>query len=117
MILAEPNKYLEDQPCLVVAVYCATGLLESLHGYPKLKNDGYATLDSANRWIRQNLKVKKRIDYKRGSRPRLKDLHLDGKAIVLVLGHYVYVDHETYLSFFDCENTEVVTTWILKEEN
>lgn len=114
MIRELPNEYLRNEPCLVTALYCATGALDSPHGYPDLKAGGYATLQSANKWIRENLKVKRRIDYKRGERPKLKDLHLDGRAIVCVLGHYIFLDHELYLSFFDNDEDEVVSVWELK---
>ena len=119
MIRETPNDNLDNlanTPCLIVATACAVGGKENLRGYPVLKKDGYATLKSANKWIRQNLKIKKRTDYRRGERPKLKDLHLDGKAIVVVLGHYIYLDHERYWSFFDNENDDVVTTWEIKNE-
>ena len=115
MVREIPNYYLVDDPCLVTALYCATGLFESPRGYPELKADGYATLSSANKWIRQNLKIKKRTDYKRGERPKLRDLHLDGQAVVCVLGHYIFVDHEKYWSFFDNEDDDVVAVWELKD--
>ena len=114
MIRKTPNDYLADSPCLVTALYCATGLFESPHGYPNLKKDGYATLSAANKWIRENLDIKTRTDYKRGERPKLKDLHLDGQAVVCVLGHYIFLDHETYWSFFDNEDDDIVVVWILE---
>ena len=114
MIRETPNDDLTNTPCSVVALACAVGGKENLQGYPVLKKNGYATLASNNKWIRQNLKIKKRTDYKRGERPKLKDLHLDGKAIVVVLGHCIYLDHERYWSFFDNENDDVVTTWEIK---
>ena len=117
MIRETPNAYLESEPCLVTAVYCAMSLYNtSPHGFPKIRSDGYATLDAANRWIRDNLRIRKRIDFKRGERPKLKDLHLQDKAIVCVLGHYIFLDHETYWSFFDNEEDDVVAVWVLKEE-
>ena len=111
-----PNEIYADEPCLVVAVYCAyeKEMFKSATGYPDLKPNGYATLASANKWIREKLAVKKKIDYKRGERPKLKDLHLDGEAVVCVLGHYIYLDGETYWSFFDNEEDDVVTVWMLK---
>ena len=62
-----------------------------------------------------NLPIKKRINYKRGERPKLKDLHLLGKAIVCVYGHFVYLDHEAYWSFFNNEEDEVVSLWVIRE--
>ena len=102
-------------PCLVVAVACALGSPETVPEWPDLKANGHATLTVANRWVRACLPVEKRTDYRRGQRPKLGDLHLDGKAIVCVLGHYVFVDGESYWSFFDNENDDVVAVWRLKE--
>ena len=109
-----PNSNLYHIPCLITALYCATKSPDNLHGRPVLKPDGYATLTSANKWIRENLPIKKRTDFKRGERPKLKDLHFAGKAVVCVLGHYIYLEQETYWSFFDNENDDVVTIWELK---
>lgn len=111
MMRKVPKVYLANEPCLVTALCCATGSLDRLHGYPVLRKDGYATLASANKWIRANLKIRKRTDYKRGQRPKLKDLHLDGQAVVCVFGHYVFLDKETYWSFFENEEDEVVAVW------
>lgn len=117
MIRNEPQSALHGYPCSVVAVASALGRLPD--GTPeylqKLKADGYATLQIANRFIRDNLPVKKRTDYKRGQRPKLKDLHLDGQALVCVYGHMIYLDHESYWSFFANEEDDVVTVWLLKE--
>ena len=106
-----PPGILRGVPCSVVAVSCATG--GKMDGIPDLKDDGYCTLQSANRYIRAHLKVKKRIDFRRGLRPLLRDLHLDGRAIVCALGHFLYLDHETYWSFFKNSGDEVVAIWVL----
>lgn len=106
----KPNDTLRGKPCSIVAVSCALG--GKAKGKPTLK-DGYATLASANKYIRENLNVKKRTDFKRGQRPKLKDLHLDGKAVVCVLGHFLYLDHEDYWSYFNNENDPVVAMWEL----
>lgn len=111
-----PSGYLTNSPCLVVALRTALSPSRPV-GQPVLKNGAYATLASANKWIRENVVVKKRTNYKRGERPKLKDLHLDGLAIVCVLGHYIFLDHETYYSFFENEEDDVVTVWELEEED
>ena len=110
-----PPSYLNGYPCSVVAVACALGRMpDGVPGYlQKLKADGYAPLNTANRFIRDNLPIRKRIDYRRGQRPKLRDLHLDGKAIVCVYGHLIYLDHESYWSFFDNEKDDVVAVWII----
>lgn len=112
-----PDENLAESPCLVVALSNAAGSIDNLRGFPKLRPDGYATLAAANKWIRENLKIKKRTDYKRGERPKLKDLHLDGRAVVCVLGHYIFLDHEKYWSFFDNEEDEVVAVWEINTHN
>ena len=110
-----PPRYLEDYPCSLTAVACALGELpEGSEEYiESLKGDGYATLSQANKLIRSNLDIKKRVDYKRGSRPKLKDFHLEGCAVVCVLGHYLYVEDETYYSFYDNLMDDVVAVWLL----
>lgn len=112
----EPNKSLYSYPCSITAVSCAKGNNHLYIGnVPEhIGKDGYVTLKDANRYIRDSLHVKKRIDYKRGQRPLLNNLHIDGKAIICVLGHFLYADGETYYSFFDNENDEVVAVWLLK---
>lgn len=110
----DPRKELHGFPCLMVALSCAKGYL--ITDINDLKDDGYATLKVANKHIRQYLKIKKRYDYKRGQRPLLKDLHLDGKALVCVYGHLIYLEGETYWSFFENEEDEVVAVWVIAEE-
>lgn len=114
-----PPSDLNGLPCSVTAVSCVLGRIpEDTPVYlKKLKSDGYATLQTANRFIRDHLPVRKRIDYRRGERPKLRELHLDGKAVVCVYGHLIYVEGETYHSFFYNENDDVVAVWLLKEKN
>ena len=115
MIRVNPDSSLQGVACSIVAVSCALGHVPE--NLPALRKDGWATLNVADKFIREYLPVAKRINYKRGQRPRLKDLHLDGKAIVCVYGHLLYLDHEIYYSFFDNENDEVVAVWLLGERN
>lgn len=114
MIRIDPHSSLHGYACSIVAVSCALGHIPE--DLPTLRDDGWATLNVANKFIRAYLPVKKRTNYKRGERPLLKDLHLNGKAIVCVYGHLLYLDHEVYYSFFDNENDEVVAVWELKDE-
>lgn len=99
------------EPCSIVGIGCATGQHIT---FPTSYDNGYMTLRDMNKIIRQNCSVKKRIDYKRGERPLLKDLHIEGKALVCVYGHFIYIENENYWSFFDNENDEVVSVWILR---
>lgn len=114
MLRHEPDWRFRDFPCGLVAVSCAKGEA-ALSDIPSFGRDGYLTLAGANKFIRSNLRVRKRTDYKRGERPKLKDLHLDGKGIVCLFGHFVYVDREEYWSFFENKEDEVVAVWELKE--
>lgn len=109
-----PNEALRGVPCSIVAVSCATGV-EKAHGGIQLKSGGYATLAEMNKYVRSHLQVKRQVKYRRGERPKLKDLHLQGRGIVCVLGHYLYLDGETYYSFFKNSEDDVVCVWILKE--
>ena len=108
-----PNTKLAGRPCLVTALRCAMKGKTPV-GEPALKEGGYATLASADKWIRANLPVEKRINFRRGERPLLKNLHFDGQAVVCVLGHYIYLEGETYWSFFSNRNDEVVTLWKIR---
>lgn len=113
-----PRCDLYDKPCCITAVVCAAGtdnIVNNLEYLPS-RGKGYATLDAANKFIRANLHIKKTTKYRRSERPLLKDLHLDGKAVVCVRGHYLYLDHENYYSFFDNENDPVVAAWLLHDD-
>lgn len=110
----DPRPGLAGIPCIITAVGSAKKQEEHIIGLPVMSGDGYTRLDNGNRFIRQNLSVRKAIEYRKGQRPLLKDLHLNEKAIVCVKGHYLYLDNETYYSFFENENDEVVKVWILK---
>lgn len=108
-----PRSELSGYPCFIVGISCAKGMI--VLGIDGIRDDGYTTLQVANKHIRKLFTIKKRYNYKRGERPLLKDLHIDGKALVCVYGHFVYVEGETYYSFFDNENDEVVSMWVLAD--
>lgn len=82
----------------------------------KLKADGYLTLNDMNKYIREHINVKKKIYYKRNERITLEEFLADNneKAIICVLGHYIFVNKQTYYSYFDNISDEVVCVWILK---
>ena len=114
-----PKEIYNGLPCSLVSVGCAVGekdgkLIEKSKG---LKEDGYLTLDNMNRYIRSMLPIQKKEYFKRGERPLLKDF-LEGntrKAVVCLLGHYIYVEGEQYWSFFKNEMDPVVCVWWIKE--
>lgn len=78
-----PDKIYNDLPCSQVAVGCALGITDKEAVLrlksPCLKNDGYLSLDGMNALVRANLDVKKRVNYRGGERPALRDwAHSDG---------------------------------------
>jgi hypothetical protein len=107
----------EGIPCSMTAVGCARQERHmTLPGIPEgLQAGGYLPLKEGNTYIRKYLPVRRRRNFKRGERPHLEDLHFDGTAIALVYGHYIYLDHEYYYSFFYNEKDEVVALWELKD--
>lgn len=122
-----PPLYCEGLPCSVVAVSCALDN-ETWSNSPLIapgRSDGYVTLQEMNKFVRHNLAVKKRIDFKRGERPKLKHLPavlkkmlpkiVERKAIVCVLGHYLYFDGKDYYSFFNNKEDDVVAVWVLED--
>ena len=114
-----PKSIYNGFPCSFVAVGCAVGeknedLMKLANG---LKDDGYLSLDNMNKYIRSLLPIQKKQYFKRGERPILKDLleNNERKAVVCLLGHYVYIDGKDYWSFFENEYDDVVCIWWIKE--
>ncbi len=108
-------------PCSAVAVGCAKGVARRSEAQrlcaADLKEDGYLSLKGMNALIRANLAVLKRVNYKRGERPVLRDWahsHIGQRAIICLLGHFIYFDGRDYHSFFWNGGDEVVSAWILK---
>lgn len=116
-----PSDIYNRLPCSVVAVGCAKGIarkddLKALIS-DDLQEDGYLSLNGMNKLVRANLNVKNRVNYKRGQRPMLREFaHSDGegkKAIICVLGHYLYFDGRDYYSYFWNGKDQVVSVWFL----
>lgn len=108
----KPDENLRELPCAMVAVACARNTSEA--DTDVSMRDGYVSLPSMNKYARRLLNVRRQVKFKRGERPLLKDLHFPGKAIVCVLGHYIYLEGETYYSFFKNSGDEVVCLWELE---
>ena len=110
------NQYL-NMPCSVVAVGCALHGTTALNGLfsNDLHNDGYLSLKGMNALARANLPVKRFYKFKRGERPTLEELAkaLNRNAIICVLGHFLYVEGNSYYSFFENEKDQVVAVWEL----
>ena len=111
MIRKLPESKYIGEPCIITAV--GSALSNDINRFPNLDIYGYCTLKDANTYIRTNLKVKKSHAYRKGDRPLLRDLEFP-KAIVLVLGHYLYMEGDTYYSFFNNDLDEVVNVWELR---
>lgn len=120
----------ENEPCSICAVKTAIALSMWFPWDPEvddvrlfkmpeginIKSDGYVTLKDMNSLVRKNFVVKKRLTFKRGERPTLKDFIRDNPhktAIVCCLGHYLYLQEGTYYSFFNNDNDDVVSVWLL----
>ena len=117
----EPSAKYRGMPCSYVGTGCA---YEDVTGDPflaslpaELKDDGYLTLDSMNRFVRKYLPIRKKVYYRRTDRPRLSQFlsQNTGRAAVCVLGHFIYVNGEDYWSFFNNENGPVVCVWYIKD--
>ena len=123
-----PNKVYKGLPCSVVAVGCAMGIddkaeakellaeaREGAFGGGRLQADGYLSLRGMNALIRGHKAVTGRVDYKRGQRPCLRDFchSYSGKAVVCLLGHFIYVEGGNYYSYFFNGDDPVVSVWCL----
>ena len=122
-----PDAIYEHQPCSVVALGCAMGIARKSDLRPlksaQLRADGYLSLRGMNELVRANLSVIRQEKFKRGERPVLRDFahaHLGQRAVICVLGHYIYFDGRDYYSYFWNGQDDVVSVWYLddkKEEN
>lgn len=117
-----PDKVYEGLPCSMVAVGCAMGAqgavlaAEDALRSPDLHADGYLSLDGLNRLIRAHMRVTRRENFRRGERPALRDFahsHLGQRAVICVLGHYLYFDGRDYHSFLWNGGDPVVSVWYL----
>lgn len=116
-----PKDFYLDLPCSVVSIGCASETLHGSFDYGKIKafseqasaNDNYATLRSVNEQVRKFFNVKKYTYYTRAERKTLKEFRGEGRAIICVLGHFIFADfiQDCYYSYFDNENDKVVAVW------
>jgi hypothetical protein len=68
--------------------------------------------------LKANLSIQGKVYYKRDERMALRDFaHANEgrKAVICLLGHYVYFDGHNYHSFFWNGGDPVVQAWYLKE--
>lgn len=120
IIRKEPDKKYRGQPC---SVTCVGTAYDHIHTWPfmivkpeGIRCDGYLSLKYMNQFTREFLPVAKRVDFKKNERPQLKDFLStnDACCCICVLGHYLYADAQTYWSFFDNDNDEVIAVWYLR---
>ena len=110
----DPAPVFFNTPCSMVAVGTATGSFPPIP--TGLTPDGYLSLAAMNRYCRSVLPVTKSVSYRRGERPSLKEF-LEGntkRAVICVLGHYIYADGKTYWSFLRNAKDPVVRVWYLE---
>lgn len=122
MIQVVPEDKYEWVPCSQVALCIACEQAGREYFLPisvfdaiSNSENGYLTLRDMDSFVRALLPVKKRADFKRKERPLLRELE-PCKAVVCVVGHYLYLDNDKYYSFFDNENDEVVAMWIIDDK-
>lgn len=111
----KPSSVFYDCPCSIVAVGCASGKFPPVPA--DLTSDGYLSLAGMNRYCREQLSVEKAVTFRRGERPTLKEF-LEGntkRAVICVLGHFLFADGNTYWSFGKNAKDQVVKVWYLKE--
>lgn len=121
----------EEIPCTVVACGCAldyfrkapagSSKFDALRAAMELQyhDDGYLSLQGTNKLVRSLFEVPRGgyRYYKRNERKQLFQCDFDGKnAIVMVLGHCIFVTGDGYYSFFDNHSDDVVAVWIVEDE-
>lgn len=120
----EPSSIYNYMPCSVVAVGCAIGAdsVNALNGLKSrsLHSDGYLSLRGMESLVKANLDVTGKEYYRKGQRPALRDFahaHEGRKAVICLLGHFVYFDGHDYYSFFKNGGDQVVQVWYVKEKS
>ena len=109
----EPQGMFADIPCAIVAVGTAIGKMPPAPD--ALREDGYLTLRGMDRYCRSLLPVTGKVQYAKGKRPTLRDFLETNKkkAIVCVLGHFLYAEGNTYWSFLKNAQDPVVAVWYI----
>ncbi len=117
-----PRECYAELPCSVVALGCALGMTDraAVIGLisPKMHKDGYLSLKGMEALILAHRAVDCKAYYKGGQRPTLKEFmarNKGRKAIICLLGHFVYFDGNDYYSYFFNDNDDVVQAWFLED--
>ena len=117
-----PNDKYLLYPCSYVGTGCAYEDIKHKPFQPDLpsglREDGYLSLDGENCFLRQFLKVRKKVYFRRSERIPLREFLQSNteKCAICVLGHFLYASGKDYWSFFDNDDDPVVCVWYLKEE-
>lgn len=111
----DPDPVYLGVPCSMVAVGTASGAFP-----PKpagLNSTGYLPLAAMDRFCRSRLPIARAVYYRRGERPSLKEFleQNNDRAIICVLGHFIYADGSTYWSFLRNAKDPVLKVWYLGE--
>ena len=119
----EPGEMYRGMPCSVVSVGIARGCTDYREILaliaPGTHKDGYLSLKNMDALILANLEVDCKVYYKRGQRMKLREFaraNAGKKAIICLLGHFVYFDGRDYYSFFSNGGDEVVQAWYLEDK-
>lgn len=133
-----PSEKYSGIPCSLVALGCMADYYGLKKDYRavirdnniKYKDDGYLTLDGFNKLLRASWGkacVTKSVYFKQNERIKLKDfpyytkkLHkekglISPIACITVLGHSVFAVDNSYYSFFDNNDDEIVRIWYISD--
>ena len=116
-----PNERFNNMPCSMVALYYAYKNIYNqriaVNEIIKTRPDGYLALAKMNTYINMFFKVKKAQQYGSAKRFTLNEFLQtnDKKAILCLLGHYIYVDGKNYFSFFNNLHDKIVKIWYVEE--
>lgn len=116
-----PDEKFLEFPCSYVGTGCAYEDIYEMPFEPDLpeglREDGYLSLDSEDKFLRKFLPVRKKQYFRRKERIPLREFLAANteKCAVCVYGHFIYVSGHNYWSYFDNEDDMVVCVWYLKE--
>lgn len=123
--IKEGDKLLELLSCSTLSLSCAMAnrytpedrmpTLEDIKRGIHFYHEGYRSLKDMNKVVRFMFNVRKYRYFTKKERVPLKKIKTLGgeRAIICVLGHYIYVENDNYYSFFNNDNDLVVAIWFL----
>ena len=118
-----PGDAYRGLPCSIVSMGCALGYTTlgeiSALVAPGVHSDGYLSLKNMEALIKAHSAIDCKTYYKREKRPTLREFaHANEgrRAIICLLGHFVYFDGHDYHRFFKNGNDPVVQVWYLEDK-